>query len=786
MPAFLSPFISPLNNRTSFVVSCATPTVQHHANTTLQSRCPPRAIIIDPPVSLTNGVRNDLAVGHYRDAVTRLEEALNLQTDQDARVISYAILHDIILQCSRNRKFDLALRALSIIERTGFVISRSTSCSLLNSLSRAGRVQDCHRLLHQLAEPHITLFDGTLRQLTPDEVLRRMPDEKIIANVANAATNNGRADISVLVMNDMRDLGIPFTHYSYSVMLKAYGRLKRTDEIARLLADVEANADSGVLDAVVLDTAVDALVRCNDIDAAMRVVDGMGRLGFIPTARSFNPILRVLARRADVSGVEQLVERMSLCGINPTIHTRNAMVTAYSRAGRFADARDALVELAQASRIESGKPMNHDVCAGFSALAGELARHGQLKAAVQTLKELTARVAAAEMGRELEREVGVAVTAVVSALLDAGETAQGWILFRSMRSQFKVRAPADMYNTVVRGLSKRGDRVALEAATQALDEMWKMFRGSPSFRQRGRKDERECSGEASDEQMKHAFNDLINGHVRCGDATGAERILDEMEAKGLKPDIVSYTSVINGHGRDLDVLSARRVLLRMRKSGVQADRTAMNALIGACVRSGDISAAVRVFDGMIQAGGQLQPDIVSYSALIAGYVRESNLDKAWEMYEGMKKNGIRPNERLIERMIAAFVTPSIKPSRGEVRKDVNMEEVWGWDDEEGEEDEEVEIKMRTMRGGRPWRGFENGKDKNESENEGEDETEEEIEEEIEEEDAEMMDESLLEKLLSSEGWTSKRAAILMEDMERIKCSEVNKRRWVAAIRSIWD
>lgn len=727
----------------------------------------PRAAAVDPP-SVTESIHQDLLEGELLSAILRVEDAVSRQTDGYAPVVTYHYLHDLLYQASRSRQWEVALRTFYAIERTGLYCVRSTSWHLFSALCHAGRVTEAEQAMAVLWKPFIILFDGSQKELEERQFERRRPDEKMVARMANSAIEVGRPDVAVNAVQELDNHEVPFTVFTISVLIKAHGRQGNAKGVTKVLAEL---GDRGIEpDLVIFNTAIDAYVRSGEKVMAGQVLREINRRGLTPNATSYNPILREVARSGRLEDALALRRDMERRHIKPTSYTYNALIQTCVTAKRWALAMEflrqsfaAAGEHAKRYSEKSGRglgaeyenkspagAMSKDVAVGFTTVISGLALDGDIKRAVKLLEHMVKRIEDSGKTIKLEIEIGISVAAVLSALLRQDDVVRAWMLFRSIRKHFNIRLPPDTYNAVIRGLARRGDVASVEAAEQVFSEMMQVFqkkrtsqhhRGLPSAHAAPSNGARE----ATCEDVSLAYNAMIDGHAQSGSTTAGERLLNEMEENGHVATVVTYTTLISGYGKEMDVVSTRRVFKRMRERGISPDRVTMNAFIGGCVRAGDMDLALRLFEEMQRIGGRVSPNLVTFSAIIAGYVRQNKANEAWDTYEEMKGLGIVPNERLLDRMMAAFVSPDLRPRRGEV-------------DEASDSDEDVESVASVAQGA----------------------------ESDESESMELLGGIAEKQILGRTGWRSERAMVLLEDMKVCKCSEVNKKRWRKAINSVWS
>jgi len=99
-----------------------------------------------------------------------------------------------------------------------------------------------------------------------------------------------------------------------------------------------------------------------------------------------------------------------------------------------------------------------------------------------------------------------------------------------------------------------------------------------------------------------------------GNATGAERWLEEMRTKGMVTSVATYTAVIDACAKLGDASRAERWLEQMLQDGLEPNVVTFSAMIDACAKGGNLTRAEFWHDKMIQVG--VKPNAHSYSAVI--------------------------------------------------------------------------------------------------------------------------------------------------------------------------
>jgi len=510
--------------------------------------------------------------------------------------VEYSEIHQELQNAMECKSWRNGLRVLSILEQNAAHVRRSTYAIAAKGLQSAKRT-------HELAEMLSVMW-----RRRNENRKNVAPDEKMCASAANAASEMRQLALVKRILGEMESNGVSASAISYSVMLKAYGRAGNASGIQKTLDRMQAKSVKP--DVIVFNTAIDALIRCNDFVCAREILSGMySEWGFKPNERSYNTILKGLAEMALLDEAFALRDEMETVGLAPNSVTRNTLITACINAGSWTSAQKLVSEIGQ---VET----DDDIVAYNTVIFG-LARLGRELEAFEVLRELQASGGKAST---------VTYTSMLTGALADGAWPRAWFLFRGMR-RFGVEPTVSTYRAMIRGLCSSQQSAQLNAAHTVFDEMRRRF---------------------PDEIDVRSYNTLISGYVEMENMQAVEYLVKQMMIKHqLAPDVVTYTALLTGYGRARNLISTRRVFREMRASKVAVDRYALNAFIAAAVRCSDLDLAVRMYNEMKTAGGSLAPDMYTYAALICGLLHGGRPEEAWMLYESMKQSSIVMSTRLI-------------------------------------------------------------------------------------------------------------------------------------------
>ena len=135
-----------------------------------------------------------------------------------------------------------------------------------------------------------------------------------------------------------------------------------------------------------------------------------------------------------------------------------------------------------------------------------------------------------------------------------------------------------------------------------------------------------------------SWNTLIAGYARQGQCYEALKCFEQMQKEGISPYAVTYTCILMACG-SIGALKKGKQIHReiMMSQDLLEDVVLGNALVDMYVKCGMLSTAQEVLEELPNR------NIVSWSALIAGYAQQGQGHEALDCYERMQSEGICAN-----------------------------------------------------------------------------------------------------------------------------------------------
>ncbi|KAH9323336.1 hypothetical protein KI387_017975, partial [Taxus chinensis] len=176
-----------------------------------------------------------------------------------------------------------------------------------------------------------------------------------------------------------------------------------------------------------------------------------------------------------------------------------------------------------------------------------------------------------------------------------------------------------------------------------------------------------CLFDKMHQQDAVSWNAIIAGYAQNGVVDKALRLFKEMPQR----DVVSWTAMIVGYAQNGLVESALEFFKQMQQTNVRPDQFTFASILPACAKMGALEQGMEIHHRIIESGflsdvletalidmyakcGSIQrardlfdklhhPNVISWTAMIAGYAMHGYGKDALNFFELMKSSGTNPN-----------------------------------------------------------------------------------------------------------------------------------------------
>merc|ERR1719316_2459079 len=225
------------------------------------------------------------------------------------------------------------------------------------------------------------------------------------------------------------------------------------------------------------------------------------------------------------------------------------------------------------------------------------------------------------------------MNALMDSLIHAGHAAHATELFEQMKIQENVDTVT--YNIVLRSWLSEGRDIA---------EVKALLREMNGF------------GLAANAVT---FNELLGHFARVGDRVGMWGIFSKMcSAGGIGANKVSLTILLKSLDDSTTAEEVKRVVALLERLEEPVDEVLRAAAAEACVRLRDPGQIPEVMERLIECGGcESRPGMsaATYGGLIKAHGRAHDVKSAWDTWNAMLANKVRPTPITTGCMIEALV-----------------------------------------------------------------------------------------------------------------------------------
>ncbi|KAJ7237493.1 hypothetical protein O6H91_Y445400 [Diphasiastrum complanatum] len=150
-------------------------------------------------------------------------------------------------------------------------------------------------------------------------------------------------------------------------------------------------------------------------------------------------------------------------------------------------------------------------------------------------------------------------------------------------------------------------------------------------------DARELFDNMSDRDVV-SWNAMIAGYAQNGLGKEALALYEQMKQEGVQPDNVTVVLLLKACASLAALEQGKHLHSEIIKRGFQSDVVVGNTLVDMYAKCGCTEDARELFDNMSER------DVVSWTAMIAGYAQNGLGMEALALFEQMQREGTKPNE----------------------------------------------------------------------------------------------------------------------------------------------
>lgn len=562
-------------------------------------------------------------------------------------------------------------RYLQRLQEMGARIGIEQYNCLIEACANAGKPAEAVKKLKELDEmgvrPTVETYSAVIRAFvrTGDMETARgwmdtmkaagvMPNVETFDILSGRFAQEGDSSQVLNLLAEMEALELSPTTFTYNCLLNAYARERQPTMAVKALKEMESKGVKP--DTFSYSHIVNAWAQ---VDNAAMAVKWLKRISTDdslppPNEATYTMALSAVANAGDLKTLQGLLKDMKAAGLQPTACTHTAIVTGLTGQG-LADEAVRWLETA----IRARQPMDPQLLAAGVEAALEA---GEKEVAAEWLAEMDAMLRSKGV-----KFTSAMVSAAVIACVKFGalDKAKRWfaeaqssgIVLRSTLFQKTAEAFAEVGEPrkaaeLLASMEEYSDPRRKSDSSTAYTATIRSLKGA------GRDQEAETLMDrmrtAGVELKKSIFDENLRKCVAKGNVDGAIDAFREMEALGMKPDLISWNTIIATLAKAERPKEALEWFEQLSQSDLKPDVFSWTSAINACSVARDPQRARELFQQMRQEG--VQPNDRTYGALVkafAGTGREG-LDEAVRIVMLAERDGVSTTEAMYSSIVSGY------------------------------------------------------------------------------------------------------------------------------------
>ncbi|KAJ7528005.1 hypothetical protein O6H91_16G079900 [Diphasiastrum complanatum] len=468
-----------------------------------------------------------------------------------------------------------------------------------------------------LANTLVRMYSKCGSVLHAHKVFSNMPQQDVYSWTAiiSAYADSGEVEEAIHLFHQMQETGLAPDKVLFVPLLKACARQAALEKGRQLHSYIIKRGFQS--DVIVGSTLVNMYAKCGCTEDARELFDNMSERNVV----SWNAMIAGYAQNGLGKEALALYEQMKQEGVQPDNVT-------------FALLLNACASLAA---LEQGKRLHSEI----------IERGFQLDVVVgNTLVDMYAKCGCTEDARELfdnmsERNV-VSWTAMIAGYAQHGLGKEALALYEQMKQE--GMQPNNV--TFVLLLKACASLAALEQGKQLHSEIIRrgfqldVVVGSTLVDMYAKcgctEDARELFNNMSERDVV-SWTAMIAGYAKNGLGKEALALYEQMKQEGMQPNNVTFVFLLKACANLAALEQGKQLHSEIIKVGFQSDVVVGSTLVDMYAKCGCTEDARKLFDNMSE------PDVVSWTAMIAGYAHNGLGKEALALYEQMKQEGVQPD-----------------------------------------------------------------------------------------------------------------------------------------------
>merc|ERR1719428_2232439 len=153
------------------------------------------------------------------------------------------------------------------------------------------------------------------------------------------------------------------------------------------------------------------------------------------------------------------------------------------------------------------------------------------------------------------------------------------------------------------------------------------------------------------------YSTLIKGYCLCGDMDQGMQLFMLMRKKGIVPDAVVFNSLLDGCAKRQMRTMCDQVIQDMQEAGIKPSNHTVSILVKLYGRCRDLDSAFQCFEDMPRENG-FKANAAVYTCLMSACIANNHLDRALELRDKMARERVAPDQKTYSTLLRGAIRAS--------------------------------------------------------------------------------------------------------------------------------
>ncbi|OVA07054.1 Pentatricopeptide repeat [Macleaya cordata] len=364
--------------------------------------------------------------------------------------------------------------------------------------------------------------------------------------------------------------------------------------------------------------AIDILCQQKRLKEAIQILDLLDRSRTPPSPAIYSTLLQLCLQLRALEEGKRVHAHTKISGFKPGLFISNRLLDMYSKCDSLIDARKLFDEMTE-----------RDLCSWNTMISG-YTKAGQLEEA-------------SRMFKEMPRKDNFSWSTMISGYVRHDRPKEALELYRRMQIDERLKSNKFTVSSALAASAafpslRLGKEIHGHIMRSGLDSdtvVWSAL--SDMYAKCGGLEEARYIFDRMLDKDVVSWTTMIGRYFEGGRREDGFELFSDLLRSGIRPNEFTFAGVLNACSAQAAEDIGKQVHGHMIRIGFDPFSFAASALVHMYSKCGNVDTAKRVFEGMPQ------PDLVSWTSMIAGYAQNGQPEEALQYFELLLKSGTKPD-----------------------------------------------------------------------------------------------------------------------------------------------